>query len=212
MKREKNNILVYLKKIASKWWTWTTTIALNVLALIAQIYIDIPQVVYLSILLFGFLVAGYQVYQDITDQLPLEKITPPPYELIPLKFTIDLTNQIPRIDVLIHVINYQSHELNLQSLTLTNFYINDSSLTIPNIDMVTQDLPIPPKQSILVRCYKYLIESEIKAIETSEYRLSSNSTFTAIPKANIKNKQIYYHLYYDRDKNYSISGEIKKTA
>ena len=126
MKNVVSDLLLYAQRIARKWVFWLFT-ALDLVALIAQFLypaIHLPQLVFLLITLVGFFWAGYQVYRDIAAQLPSQPIKPPPYELLPLSFRIELRQEIPQIEVWLYAVNHQSRELVLQSLDVTSFHLS----------------------------------------------------------------------------------------
>ncbi len=192
MKDITSDVFAYARGIARKWVLWLFT-ALDLVALIAQfIYpsFHLPQLVFLLIILIGFFWAGYQVYHDIIVQLPSRPIEPPPYELLPLSFHVELRQEIPQIEIWFYVVNYQSRELVLQSLDVTDFHLSGGP-GLANIPM-TDETRLPPKRSRLVLCRRALIETEVHAVERTSQSTPTNATFSASTRSLAGRKQLHY--------------------
>ncbi len=192
MKNVVSDLLSYAQRIVGKWVFWLFTI-LDLVALIAQFLyptFHLPQLVFLLITLAGFFWAGYQVYCDIAAQLPSQPIKPPPYELLPISFRIELCQEIPQIEVWLYTVNHQSRELFLQSLNITNFYLS-SGPSLENISML-HEIRVPPRQSQQVLCRRHLIEAEVQAIDRTRQRNPTNATFSATTRSLAGRKQLHY--------------------
>ncbi|OHB61378.1 MAG: hypothetical protein A2167_02905 [Planctomycetes bacterium RBG_13_46_10] len=194
MKNAVSNILIYTKLIVRKWVFWLFA-ALDIVALIAQLLYPtfrLPQLAFVLITLVGLFWSGYQVYHDIAAHLPSQPIKPSHYELLPLSFNIALHQEIPRIEVWLYAVNYQSKELVFQSLDVTSFCLSGSA-SLDNISLLDKTT-IPPRQSRQVLCRRHLIESEVHAIEKTKQINPVNATLLVNTSVFLGRKHLHYRI------------------
>ena len=192
MKNAVSNLLLYTKLIIRKGVFWIFA-ALDIVALIVQLLYPafrLPQPAFFLIILVGFFWAGYQVYRDTAAHLQSQPIKPSPYELLPVSFDIAIRQEIPQIEVWLYAVNHQSKELVLQSLDVTDFRLSGS----PCLDKISlsDERPIPPRQSRQVLCRRHLIEGEVNAIKNIQQRNPANATFSAASRALVGRKHLPY--------------------
>lgn len=160
-----NDLISYIKKVFSKWTFWVLAI-LDLIFLVAQIFtssFQLPQYIYISILLLGYFWSNYQVYRDNIAQLPSQPTEPSLYQLLPITFTIDLRPQIPQIEIWFYIVNYQAKEIVLERLNVINFHFYNGPL-LSNIPISTEG-SIKPKETRKVVCRRNLLDTEIRILE-----------------------------------------------
>jgi hypothetical protein len=175
-----HDFVLYLRLIARKWVLWLFFL-LDLAALIAQIAVpgfQLPQTAFLLLTVVGLLWAGFQVHSDLARQLPTPpRYSPPPFELLPLSFTLYLGMQIPTINVWLYAVNHEGKELDLRSANVTTFALSGGP-TLANIAISSHSI-LPPRSSRELLCRRPLLDAEVRAVRSSQHNIRANATFSA---------------------------------
>ncbi len=88
-------------------------------------------------------------------------------EVRPVHYAIELTRNLPAVEVELLAINYLRHPLSLRDLKITRFTGGGIPVAIDNIPLALE-VTIEPQSSFLVTCARALADSEARVIATTK--------------------------------------------
>ena len=206
MKTFLNGFTSYVQKILRKWVFWILGV-LDLIAIVLQIFfpaLRLPQLLYLLIILVGLFWASYQVYCDTIAMLPVLPVEPPPYQLLPIDFRINLTDIIPYVEVWFYIVNYQSKEISLASIDVIDLHVQNACF-LKNIQWSGEGF-IRSRQPERIMCRRNLIGSETRILEKMDYQIPINGrVWVSSHSVTNRGKKLSYSI-----NDISIKGWLNK--
>ena len=111
------------------------------------------------------------------------------FEVRPIGFTIDLTRQLPFVEVRFYIINYQTRTLTLAELKVTFLRLSGGP-TLERVPLVQEDFPVSPKATQLVTCRRNLLDAEARVLR--HRKGPQTASFALVAKARYKRHEYKY--------------------
>ena len=116
---------------------------------------------------------------------------PRDFEVMPVTFMIDLTRDLPYVEVSYYAINHRSCVLTLHELKVTQLRLSGGPV-IEQIPLL-QEFSLPPKNTLKVFCRRNLIDSETRAIAAIAGKNSfENASFALVARAKDGRREYTY--------------------
>jgi len=85
------------------------------------------------------------------------------FEVRPVGFIVNLTEQLPFVEVRFYLINYLRRPLVLAEVKVAFLHLSAGPI-LEHVPLVQEDFPIGPKTAELVTCRRNLMDEEVRAL------------------------------------------------
>jgi len=111
------------------------------------------------------------------------------FEVRPIGFTIDLTQQLPFVEVRFYVINYLTRPLVLAEVKVAFLHLSRGP-TLEQVPFAQEDFPVGAKATELVTCRRNLLDAEVRALR--RHKGLQVASFALVAKARSKRHEYKY--------------------
>ena len=112
------------------------------------------------------------------------------FEVRPIGFIINLTEQLPFVEVRFYLINYLTRPLVLAEAKVAFLHLSAGPI-LEHVPLVQEDFHIGPKTTELVTCRRNLMDEEVRALLRQRNGLHTAS-FALVAKARYKQREYKY--------------------
>jgi hypothetical protein len=112
------------------------------------------------------------------------------FEVRPIGFTIDLTQQLAFVEVRFYLINYLTRPLILAEVKVAFLHLSAGPI-LEHVPLVQEDFHIGAKTTELVTCRRNLMDEEVRALLGQRSGLHTAS-FALVAKARYKQREYRY--------------------